>query len=256
MKHQPLAFGIEPSKYRYRLRLARYVGLAETVAEVARRMATRGAAKLDLLDLGVGHGRTLRYLEPHGCVDRIRFVGLDVNPRRLADIYGSERWTLLQHNIEAGLPFEDASYDVIVCEQVLEHLQTPQAAVAEMARVLRPGGTLVVGVPIFPRGIDRLRRRWATRINGWLRRRSDHPQTFTLHSLRQLLRESGAFNVHQARGYRFVSGGLFGLLENTVWWWKCNRLLGRLAPWACTEVQVVAHKPDVEKPRSTFRHAA
>ena len=248
MEQQPLAFGVEPSRYRYRLRLARYMELAEAVANVARQSATRGQASLELLDLGVGRGRTLRYLEPHRCVERIRFVGVDVSAHRLAQVYGGKRWTLLQHDIQDGLPFESASFDVIVCEQVLEHLRAPQAAVAEMARILRPGGTLIVGVPIFPRGIDQVRRRMAARYNAWLGRRSDHPQTFTLRSLRRILEQTGAFDIQHARGFRIVSGGVLGFLENSRWWWRCNRALGKMVPWACTEVQIVACKPIVNSP--------
>jgi SAM-dependent methyltransferase len=43
-----------------------------------------------------------------------------------------------------GLPLDDDSVDVIRCERVFQHLPDPQAAVAEMARVLRPGGRVVL----------------------------------------------------------------------------------------------------------------
>lgn len=45
------------------------------------------------------------------------------------------------------LPFDDASYDTVVSFQVLEHTPTPQALVTEMARLLRPGGTLILSAP-------------------------------------------------------------------------------------------------------------
>lgn len=49
---------------------------------------------------------------------------------------------------DAGrLPFDDGSFDVVVCIEVLEHLFAPLDAVREMARVLRPGGLLIVTVP-------------------------------------------------------------------------------------------------------------
>ena len=243
MKQQPLAFGIEPSKYRYRLRLARYVSLAESVAAATKQATALGKAAVDLLDLGVGHGRSLRYIEPHGILDRIRFTGVDLSPKRLSEVYGGDRWKLLQHNLEHRLPFADGCFDVIVCEQVLEHLHTPAAAIAEMTRVLRPDGTLVVGVPIFPPGVALLRRSLADRYHAWKGKVSDHPQTFTLNSIRRLLQRAGGFDIQQARGFRIVSGGLFGFLENTRWWWKFNGLVGKAFPSACTEVQLVARKP-------------
>lgn len=45
------------------------------------------------------------------------------------------------------LPFDDASFDTVLNVQVLEHTPEPQQLVNEMARVLRPGGLLIVNVP-------------------------------------------------------------------------------------------------------------
>lgn len=47
----------------------------------------------------------------------------------------------------ANLPWDDASFDAAVCLDVLEHCPDPEAAVSELARVVRPGGTLVASVP-------------------------------------------------------------------------------------------------------------
>ncbi len=45
------------------------------------------------------------------------------------------------------LPFRDDSFDVVSCFEVLEHLDDPAGALGEMARVLRPGGSLLLSVP-------------------------------------------------------------------------------------------------------------
>ena len=52
------------------------------------------------------------------------------------------------------LPFPDASFDRVICAETLEHLPTDRVAIEELARVLRPGGRLVVTVP----------RRWPERV--------------------------------------------------------------------------------------------
>ena len=46
-----------------------------------------------------------------------------------------------------GLDFPDASFDVVTCLEVIEHVRRPTALLAELARVLRPGGTLVLTCP-------------------------------------------------------------------------------------------------------------
>lgn len=48
---------------------------------------------------------------------------------------------------DARLPFENGSFDLVICTQVLEHMLWPQNLLREMARVLRPNGSLIASVP-------------------------------------------------------------------------------------------------------------
>jgi SAM-dependent methyltransferase len=48
------------------------------------------------------------------------------------------------------MPFDDRAFDAIVCSHVLEHVADDRAAMSELARVLRPGGWLLVLVPLDP----------------------------------------------------------------------------------------------------------
>ena len=77
-----------------------------------------------------------------GCGDRpydallagaAEIVGFDVPGNPHADVHGS---------IEA-IPLEDASFDVVLCLQVLEHVPDPAAAVRELRRVAKPGGRVL-----------------------------------------------------------------------------------------------------------------
>jgi SAM-dependent methyltransferase len=61
-------------------------------------------------------------------------VGFDVDGNDRADLHGT---------IDA-IPVEDASFDVVLCLQVLEHVPDPAAAVAELRRVARPGGRVLL----------------------------------------------------------------------------------------------------------------
>lgn len=52
-------------------------------------------------------------------------------------------------DVVAGLPFADASFDTLFSCSVLEHTVDPAAALREMARLLRPGGALILSVPFI-----------------------------------------------------------------------------------------------------------
>ena len=47
------------------------------------------------------------------------------------------------------LPFADATFDRVICSEVLEHLPDDRTAMGELARVLRPGGTMAMTVPRY-----------------------------------------------------------------------------------------------------------
>jgi len=65
-------------------------------------------------------------------------VGLDIeDPFGMVDVI-SRRF----------LPFADASFDVVLCTEAFQYVDEPSDAVAEFARVLRPGGTAIVSVPL------------------------------------------------------------------------------------------------------------
>ncbi len=242
--HQRLAFGVEPSDRQYRLRLARYPALAETLAAFADRRGATSARPVALLDAGVGRGRTLRYLEPSGRADAFTYFGVDLEATLAARVYRRERWRLVRGDVARPLPFRSASFDVAVCEQVLEHVDDPAGALRELARCLRPGGLLVVGVPTFPPGVRALRRVVAPLAHRASSAEHGHVQSFTAGTLRRLVRDTGFLEVIDVRGFRVVSGGPLSRLEDQRWWWRANAAFGRALPSLCTEVQVVAERND------------
>ena len=242
MLHHPrsmksrLAFGVEPSDRRFRLRLARYPALAETVAAIVR----AAPGRVRLLDAGVGRGRTRRYLAPLGVTDRIEFHGVDLHPDIAKRCHDAAAWKLIRADLARWLPYRDATFDVVVCEQVLEHVDDPRAALVEIARVLRPGGLLVAGVPTFPPGVAGLRDRVAPAFHAASEYEHGHVQSFTKGSFVRLVRDAGAFDVRSVRGFRSFSGGLASPLEDFRWWWRVNAAFGRALPSFCAEVQIVA----------------
>jgi len=94
-----------------------------------------------VLENGCGVGMYVQHLEPHAGV----VVGLEYDYERAVQARGSSA-----HIVSAAgerLPFPDQAFDVILSHEVLEHVQDDQAALAEMARVLRPAGRAVIFVP-------------------------------------------------------------------------------------------------------------
>ncbi len=116
-----------------------------------------GAEPGRVLDAGMGPGRLLAELSRRGW----DVAGADLSGgmvatarQRLPD--ASAR--LLQGRLEA-LPFEDAGFDAVVATGVLEYVEDLPAAVSELARVLRPGGTAVLSAP-NPRSLYGIWRRF------------------------------------------------------------------------------------------------
>jgi 2-polyprenyl-3-methyl-5-hydroxy-6-metoxy-1,4-benzoquinol methylase len=100
-----------------------------------------------LLDAGCGDGRFLAAIARTGMAPQ-RLTGCDISARILETARQSvarEGGTveLAQANLER-LPFDDASFDVVISIQVIEHLLDVGAGIRELARVLRPGGRLLL----------------------------------------------------------------------------------------------------------------
>jgi SAM-dependent methyltransferase len=55
----------------------------------------------------------------------------------------------LAHDLSTPLPFSDAAFDTVILSDVLEHVPEPALLWREMARVLAPGGTILMNVPFF-----------------------------------------------------------------------------------------------------------
>ena len=97
------------------------------------------------LDAGCGDGRHLAALARSGHRPS-RITGTDISARILETARATAaplEPELVQANLEA-LPLEDEAFDLVLCTQVIEHLLDPAAGVRELARVLRPGGVLVL----------------------------------------------------------------------------------------------------------------
>ena len=152
-----MAFGVDPTRPEfYSLRQSRYDSLAFDIARLAGEFAEKGQ-RMVLLDIGPWDGASTRHLEPHPQARNVDYsvADLKLHPQ----LHKPEGYSeIFLGNLMEGYPqIASERYDVVVCEQVLEHLTELDTPIKTLARVLKPGGTLFVGVPIFPNGIHLVR---------------------------------------------------------------------------------------------------
>jgi SAM-dependent methyltransferase len=106
-----------------------------------------------------------------------------------------------------ALPYADGEFDSVIASEILEHIPDDDTAIAELARVLRPGGTLAVTVP-----------RWLPERICWLlsdeyhANEGGHIRIYRADELRAKL---------QSAGLRFTGSHHAHALHSPFWWLKC-----------------------------------
>ena len=159
---------------------------------------TLGVLELDakhaLLDIGCGTGQFLEMVE-QGYPDAV-LHGIEPNLEMLTRAHAKfgKRINCVQAWAHE-LPFEDASFDVLTCNNMFHYVEEPLEALAEFKRVLRPEGQLIL--------MDWCGDFWTMRLNAWWLdvRQKAHLKTYKASDLRDMLLQSG-FNdvwVHQEK---------------------------------------------------------
>ncbi len=111
------------------------------------------------------------------------------------------------HGDATDLPFEDATFDRVIASEVLEHIPSDALAMTELARVLKPGGTMAVTVPRFgPELVNwALSDRYHSVAGG-------HIRIYRRSQLQDRLAAAGL----EPTGYDHAHG-----LHSPYWWLKC-----------------------------------
>ena len=110
------------------------------IHKFVQKIAASVCADDTLLDVGAGDCQYKPYF-----VGKCKYVSQDVGGKDLTHTYTYDQIDIRSEIYEIPLP--DESVDVILCTQVMEHLKYPIKALAEMYRLLKPGGRLCITVP-------------------------------------------------------------------------------------------------------------
>jgi len=190
-----------------------------------------------LLDLGCGFGRHAFEAARRGA----RVVACDMSDAELKEVratFGAmaqagevaeEGCTGAVNGDAVHLPFTDGSFDRVIASEVMEHIPDDAGAMSELARVLRPGGTIAVTVPAW----------LPEKVCWWL---SDeyhaphvaggHVRIYTEDALRDRMRDAGLVPGAAHRAHS---------LHSPYWWLRCA-----VGPTNDTNRAVVAYRRFLE----------
>jgi SAM-dependent methyltransferase len=136
-----------------------------------------------VLDIGCGLDTVLDFLPG------VKGYTLDPLAARLAPL-GLPSGIRHVSGVFEQLPFADGAFDRVFLMNVLDHVQAPVKGIAEIARVLRRGGVLVLSVDTFAG-----RKYWEKRLHKWWARvrgaRTKHPWVFSIPEVEATLRANG-----------------------------------------------------------------
>ncbi|EEP75214.1 methyltransferase [Micromonospora sp. ATCC 39149] len=209
-----------------------------------------GAALLDAvddLDAGDGPGGPAGALLELGAGARSIFDSLPGlrRPTVVADLswpalteLTAGRHRPVRLDVTRPLPLADRSVAGVVAAELIEHLYHPGALLAEIARVLRPGGALVLSTPNLATLQDRIRfllGRSPRQVDPMHRYLHLHIRPFTAQMLRRILRAAGFVDVSIRSNYVGVHVGRGR--------WLQSRLLARLFPGLGGSLVASARRP-------------
>ena len=228
-------FAEELAKRRYPVRALRYWWLNMAIHEEAKRLAR----PLTIADVGCDRGIIKRFILP---VPDSTWIGLDIIVNR-PGIEKAGYAKIEQCDFDDPLPLDDASYDIVICSHVLEHLPRPEFTIVELARVLKPGGMMLLGVPTLPKPIAKIRENTFNKeLRSGKRVVGQHIHVFWPQRLKDLATNAGLAVEFESGTALIRKKG--SILEDHASWIRVNQYWAGLFPSLGMELCLQLRKPD------------
>ena len=227
-------------KYKYSFRFFRYWWASCAIHDEIKKIDRVPV----VVDAGCERGLTKRFFRAG---KNIKWIGLDWNISR-PELVKIEYDELFKCNFDQRLPLADDSVDIVVFLHVLEHLPRPDFTMREIQRILRPGGLVLVGVPVKPRLIALVREKYFYwQLAKGRRKKGRHINCFWPDRLRTLAHKSG-FRTELMSGGYFLRAKI-NPFENYAWWMRINQIFGILFPSMgqeiCYSARLIDKMPDM-----------
>lgn len=217
----------------FSMRLVRYWWAGQALARESRRQGR----PLQVVDVGCERG-WLKHFTPDGVVDR--WIGLDWNPRD--EVHKLAGYDEVHHaNFDETLPLPSGLADAVVSLHVFEHLPRPGATIAEISRLLKPGGIFLGGSPTMPHWLARLRESYfRRRLHQGRLAHGGHITVLSPSRWQNLALDAGLTPEFVTGSHLIRSTG--SRLENYRWWLRLNQFWGGLFPALGSEVYMQARR--------------
>ena len=225
LRKQDFTLKEAPKRTRFPVRALRYWWVICSIQEEAQRLSSPPI----IADAGCDAGALKRF-SPH--IKGAHWIGMDL-PNKL---HSNQKYLelarydeLLSCNLDSGIPLNESSIDIVICLHVLEHLPRPEFTIGELARILRPGGLMLLGHPVLPRGLAHLREwQFSRQFKTGKRKLGEHMQAFSPGRSRHLAKQAGLQLEFMVGSHLFRKSGSH--LENYSAWIRLNQLWGALFP--------------------------
>lgn len=144
---------------------------------------------VNILDAGCGDGINTQELEKYaeGFNRGNSVTGIDSSKIRVARVRKKIKGPVILGTLN-DLPFENNSFDAVLCNHVIEHIPQPNTAMSEIFRILKPDGILIIGVPNEGCILASIRNNILQRS---ILKTTDHVNFFTKKKIKQLIESSG-----------------------------------------------------------------